>query len=94
MLESKLERDCCKYAKTLGIANKKLTHDKGDADRIFLYKGCVLFIEFKASGKKARPIQEYNHLELKRAGFNVLVIDDPTVFKIVITKWIKQCEVN
>ena len=87
MLESTIERRCCNWAKSQGIINKKLTHDKGDADRIFLYQGRVLFIEFKIEGMGARPIQAHRHKELQDQGFLVLVIDNFEVFKTVIETW-------
>ena len=89
MLESKIERACCKWAKSLGIMNKKLTHDKGDTDRIFLYQGGVFFVEFKAPGEEARAIQIYRHQELEAQGFLVMVIDDVEVFKRVVTVWLR-----
>ena len=89
MLESKLERDCCKYAKTLGIANKKVRHVIGDPDRVFLYHGRVLFVEFKREGEDARAIQLHIHKELMDHGFLVLVIDNINVFKSVVKTWLE-----
>jgi len=87
MLESKVERDCCKWAKSQGIANKKVRHEVGDPDRVFLYHGKVLFIEFKREGEDARAIQVYKHKELMDHGFLVLVIDNIDVFKSVVRAW-------
>jgi len=87
MLESIIERRCCNWAKSQGIINKKVRHDKGDPDRVFLYQGRVLFIEFKIEGMDARPIQTHRHKELQDQGFLVLVIDNFEVFKSVVKTW-------
>jgi len=48
----------------------------GVPDRICLFPGGrVVFVETKATGKKARPLQEKRHNELRALGFTVLVID-------------------
>jgi hypothetical protein len=88
MLESIIERRCCNWAKSQGISNKKVRHDKGDPDRVFLYQGRVLFVEFKIEGMDARPIQAHRHKELQDQGFLVLVIDNFEVFKSVVKVWL------
>lgn len=37
--------------------------------------GKTLFIECKANGETADPLQEYRHEQLRKKGFEVLVID-------------------
>lgn len=77
MLESYVERKVKDWARKQGILVLKLTPyaTSGYPDDIFLYKGLVTFIEFKAPGKKPRLLQEIRMRELKERGFNVAVID-------------------
>lgn len=51
----------------------------GVPDRIVLLPGgCMAFVEVKAPGKKPRPLQTSRHKLLRRLGFKVYVLDDPT----------------
>lgn len=51
----------------------------GAPDRIVLLPGgCVAFVEVKAPGEKPRPLQTSRHRLLRRLGFKVYVLDDPT----------------
>lgn len=48
----------------------------GAPDRICLFPGeRLLFVETKATGEKARVLQEKRHKQLRALGFKVLVID-------------------
>jgi Holliday junction resolvase len=66
MRESTIERAVCAYAKSRGFLVMKLAgpNQKGQPDRMFIYQGKVLFIEFKAPGKKLTALQckWLNHL--------------------------------
>jgi hypothetical protein len=42
---------------------------------MFLYKGRVLFIEFKRAGEKPRKIQNEIHRRIRAEGFDVAVVD-------------------
>ncbi len=68
MSESHIERAVCAFAKKNGIATLKLSgsSDRGKADRMFMRNGKVIFIEFKAWGKKPTKLQE-RFLEERRA---------------------------
>ena len=59
MRESTIEQAVCAYAKAKGCLSLKLAgqNQKGQPDRMFLYHGRVLFIEFKAPGKKPTALQ-------------------------------------
>jgi hypothetical protein len=59
MNESTIERTVCAYAKAKGCLTLKLAgqNQRGQPDRLFLYKGLVLFIEFKAPGKLPTALQ-------------------------------------
>lgn len=51
----------------------------GVPDRIVLFPGgCMAFVEVKAPGEKPRPLQISRHRLLRRLGFKVYVLDDPT----------------
>jgi hypothetical protein len=59
MRESTIEQAVCAYAKAKGCLSLKLAgqNQKGQPDRMFLYYGHVLFVEFKAPGKKPTALQ-------------------------------------
>ena len=51
----------------------------GVPDRLVLFPGGRLaFVEVKAPGEKPRPLQTSRHKLLRRLGFKVYVLDDPT----------------
>jgi sulfur relay (sulfurtransferase) complex TusBCD TusD component (DsrE family) len=59
MRESTIEQSVCAYAKSKGCLSLKLSgqNQKGQPDRMFLYQSRVLFIEFKAPGKRPTALQ-------------------------------------
>jgi Holliday junction resolvase len=59
MRESTIERAVCAYAKTKGCLVMKLSgpNQKGQPDRLFIYRGEMLFVEFKAPGKLPTALQ-------------------------------------
>jgi len=59
MSESTIDRAVCAYAKSKGCLVMKLAGpgQKGQPDRMFLHQGRVLFIEFKAPGKRPTALQ-------------------------------------
>ena len=75
--ESDVETKVCEYADKVGVMHLKLNvlGRVGWPDRIFLYFGRVLFIEFKRPGEKPRKIQEYIHGKIRSHGFAVRVVD-------------------
>jgi len=58
--EAKIERAVCKWAKEQGCIVVKMTSpgSRGIPDRLFMRKGKVLFLEFKAPGKKPTKLQD------------------------------------
>jgi hypothetical protein len=93
LCESAIERPCCNWAKSVhGINNLKLANLIGIPDRILLYKGRVLFVEFKAPGEEPRPAQLFIHKWLRENGFLVFVIDNRDQFKTIIENWIKDAK--
>jgi len=76
-LESAVEGETSDYAKYVGCLTLKLnvSGQVGWPDRLYLYKGRVLFIEFKRQGEKPRKIQEYRHEQIRKQYFDVTVVD-------------------
>ena len=76
--EKTIERGVSDAAKDMGILNFKFVspNNRGVPDRIFLYRGISLFIEFKREGKvNLDPLQEVQRRSITSAGFIVLVCD-------------------
>jgi len=78
MTESTIERAVCAYAKTKGCIVLKLSgqNQRGQPDRMFLYHGRVLFIEFKARGKRPTALQARWLDRLTDHGFHTACCDD------------------
>ena len=78
MLENPIETKVCAYAKSLGWLHYKFKSmsNKAVPDRIFIKRGMVLFIEFKAKGKRPSKLQLKVHEQFREQGMNVCVIDD------------------
>jgi len=68
--ESNLEKRVCTQARKLGIYTRKFTSPGNVAvpDRIFIYQKRVLFIEFKAPGKKPTEMQQSEIEQLMMQG--------------------------
>ena len=78
MRESQIEKEVCAWAKTHGILAIKFTPDGevGWPDRIFLYRGHGVFIEFKRLNQRARPLQAHRIKVLVTNGFKAEVHDN------------------
>ena len=78
MRESTIERAVCAYAKAKGCLVMKLAgpNQKGQPDRMFIYHGKVLFIEFKAPGKVPTALQLKWLMDLNLHGAHVAWCDD------------------
>lgn len=86
-LESSIESNVNTYAVKLGILARKLNFGEGWPDRMYLYRGNILFIEFKAPGEKPTKLQLYMHDVLRKQGFRVEVVDSVTEGKKLIKDW-------
>lgn len=90
LLEKDIERPVCRYARDIHqMKAEKFTSPGRRAvpDDIFSKRGGdVFFIEFKAPGKVATPMQEKDHTERRRMGFRVYVVDDIEQGKKIIDK--------
>jgi Holliday junction resolvase len=78
MTESTIERAVCAYAKNKGCIVMKLSgqNQRGQPDRMFILDGKVLFIEFKAPGKRPTALQERWIDDLRRQGMFATWCDD------------------
>lgn len=85
--EASIEYNNGRYAKALGIIFRKLNFGEGWPDRILLYRGHVLFIEYKAPGQKPTALQDYQIDLLRKQGFRVEVIDDAIKGRELIKDW-------
>ena len=76
--EGEIEDYFTERAENMGAEVRKLAwvNRRGAPDRFVALKGVVLLIEFKAPGEKLRPNQKKEHEKLKRAGVNVITIEN------------------
>lgn len=77
-LESRIEQKTTDYAKSLGMLSLKLNvvGQSGWPDRLYIWNGRVLFVEFKAAKEKPRPVQVEIHKRLAERGIQTLVVDN------------------
>lgn len=82
-LEKKLEKRCTDVAKAHGWWSRKFSSpaNRGVPDRIYIKDGNVVFIEFKAPGKKPTPLQAHEIELIKQHGGNAVWIDNIDTFK-------------
>jgi hypothetical protein len=75
--ESDIEKRVCAAAKVNGwVVHPKAAHGtRGWPDRTFTKTDRVIFVEFKAPGKKPTALQIYTHTQLRNSGYKVYVID-------------------
>lgn len=76
--ESTIEQAVTRHAKKCGWLSIKLQdmNFRGLPDRLYLHDGRVMFVEFKAPGKKPRKSQTLVHRILREHGAEVHVIDN------------------
>jgi len=77
--ENKIEDAVCAFAISVGMLSYKFVSpsNRGVPDRIFLYRGHAMFIEFKRTGKIALdPLQEVVGKKFAANGFIVQVCND------------------
>ena len=78
MLESQIEQYFCRKVKELGGLALKLSPagTAGMPDRLVLLPGRrIVFVEFKAPGKKPRPLQQKRINDLQKFGFRAVCLD-------------------
>lgn len=78
MLEKDIERKVCQYAKSKGVMPYKFNSMARASvpDRIYVYQGVVLFIEFKQSGKKLTDAQRRELTRLRQQKMPVFKVDN------------------
>jgi Holliday junction resolvase len=76
MLESKIQSNITKrYEKEGWIVIKLIkTTMNGIPDLMCLRNGETLFIEVKRPGKEPGPLQQFRHEELRKQGFDVIIL--------------------
>jgi Holliday junction resolvase len=80
--ESKLQAKIIHDLKSEGwLVNKiMLCSNQGWPDVEAYRQRRIIFIEVKSKGKKAAPLQEYRHKQLRDQGFEVYVIDSWEIY--------------
>lgn len=78
MTEAQIEKKVCEHAKRQGwlVYKFQSPSQRGVPDRIFLKKRLVMFVEFKAPGKRPTKQQLATHEKFRKQGFLVYVIDN------------------
>lgn len=86
MREAIIEAAVCAYAKSKGCLTFKLSsqNQKGQPDRMILKDGRVLFVEFKATGKKLTALQTRWIERLHYHGYSTACCDDINAGKRLI----------
>lgn len=76
--ERDIEAKVVKWAKNNGWLTYKFVSpsQRGVPDRIFIKEGHIVFIEFKAPGKKPTQLQAHTIKKLREAECEVHVFDD------------------
>lgn len=79
MIESSMEDWACEKAVQHGwlVRKMKWVGRRNAPDRFLAKNGRILLLEAKKTGEKARAMQEREHAELRRAGVEVHVCDNP-----------------
>lgn len=95
MLERDIEKAVCEYAKKNGVLSFKIPasqygNSAGWPDRVFLYQGRTLFVEFKAPGKTMTPLQEVQARKLQKVGYPVWMIDNRENGKDLIDEFLEH----
>lgn len=86
-IEKQIEDGFVLFANTAGVLAKKFIDPGrvGAPDRICLCPNAyTFFIEFKAPGEKADPMQELYHSDLRKLGYHVYVCDDLSTAKRIL----------
>lgn len=81
-----VQEKCVAHARGQDWLARKFAYPrrKGGTDYIFMKAGRVIFVEFKAPGKKPTELQAEEHAKLREAGCTVYVIDDVGKFKTML----------
>ena len=93
--EATLEAEARRTARKMGIYTRKFTSPghSGVPDRIFIYQGIVIFIEFKALDERPTPIQTREIKELLAQGVLATWVDN-SILASYIFKTMKNFNVE
>lgn len=75
-MERQIQQKVVEFARHRGVLARKLSFGEGWPDYMFLFKGQLLFIEFKYPNERQTPLQVYVADQIRAQGFNVIVIDN------------------
>lgn len=77
MREKDIEQKVSDYANQRGVLQYKFTspNQRGVPDRIYLYHGRCMFIEFKQKGKPTSRQQDIQRERIEAVGIPVAVVD-------------------
>lgn len=89
MRERDVQAKTVGYARAKGCTARKLDFGEGWPDYLILHQGNALFVEFKSTIGRLRPLQEYVHSQLRNSGFVVHIINDSVEGKLMIDQFIK-----
>ena len=92
--ESTIERAVVQYAQSFGILAPKFSPmgSSGWPDRIFLYRGHTMFIEFKRPGQQLRAVQFLRKSQLEQQGFTCHSCDDMPMGRRLVETFMKRVE--
>ena len=75
--EKSIEAEICKYAESKGVLQYKFVSPgcRGVPDRLFIYNGVTMFIEFKAACGTVSNLQRRRIAAIREAGSQVSIVD-------------------
>jgi hypothetical protein len=91
-LEAEIQRKVVLFARSLKVLAQKMSFGSGWPDYLFLYRGAVLFIEFKAPKEKPSKIQQHIIDKFRTMGFWVEVVDNVVIGKDTIRRFIDDTD--
>lgn len=74
--EKHIQKSVVNYAKGKGVICYQLSTPKGVPDRIFIYNGRCILIEFKKKGGILSKAQQLEHITIKNTNTSVYVVAD------------------
>jgi hypothetical protein len=88
--EAATEKLVCQHAVKLGVLALKFTPtgQRGWPDRLFLYKGRALFMEFKSEHGRLRPLQQLRSRALSEQRFPVFTVNTPILGKQILDRFL------
>jgi len=90
MKESEIENRVMLYANTKGVTQYKFVspNTRGVPDRILLFEGRCMFIEFKQRGGTTSRLQDLQIKRIRAAGIQVEVADSVTSGVLCVDRFV------